>query len=294
MVSARVGIVTESVATVPPADARRLGIEIVPLPVRFGAEEHLDGVDLPVEEFYRRMLDDDAAPTTAAPAPDAYADACRRAVEAGAGEVLVLTLSAGLSAAYEAARAGTASLGVPVTVVDTRTAAAAQAIQVRYCAELLASGCSLADTIAARQQIAAHTGLYAVIPTLTYLRRGGRVGRLRGFAGERLGIKPLLALLDGEVRGSGVVRSVEGAFDRMVTLVRRAAEGAQALELIVTHGASPAEAATLAERLSGLELRRPVDIVPFTPVMGAHTGPGVVGVGFGAFPPGVPLPEVAR
>lgn len=294
MATSRVGIVTESVATVPVADVHRLGIEVVPLPVRFGADEYLDGADLSVEDFYRRMVDDEIVPTTSAPSPDAYAQACRRAVAAGAEELVVLTLSAGLSAAYEAAVAGTAQLEVPVQVVDTRTAAAPQGILVRYCAELVAAGTPAAEAAAAVQQIRDHVGLYAVIPTLTYLRRGGRVGRLRAFAGDRLGIRPLVCLRDGEVAGSGVVRSVDAGLDRMVELVRRAGEGAAALEVIVTHANAADAAATLATRLDGLGPRRPVDVVPFTPVMGAHTGPGVVGVAYGAFPTGAALPPMAR
>lgn len=292
-VAPQVGIVTESVATVPPADVRRLGIEVVPLPVLFGAEEHLDGADLPADEFYRRMLEDGAAPTTAAPSPGAYADAVGRAVAAGADEVVVLTLSSTLSAAHEAARAGTAGAPVPVHVVDTGTAAAAQGIVVRYCAELAAAGAPAAKAAAAAQRLSRHVGLYAVIPTLTYLRRGGRIGRLQGFAGERLGIKPLVTLRHGEVGAQGVVRSMEGAFARMVQLVRRAADGAAALELVVTHGGAPADAERLAGLLEGVPRRRPLDVVPFTPVMGAHTGPGVVGVAYGAFPPGLDLPPVA-
>lgn len=294
MASSRVGIVTESVATVPVADVRRLGIEVVPLPVRFGADEYLDGADLSVEDFYRRMVDDEVVPTTSAPSPDAYTQACRRAVAAGAEELVVLTLSAGLSAAREAAVAGTAHLEVPVHVVDTRTAAAAQGIVVRYCAELVAAGTPAAEAAAAVEQIRDHVGLYAVIPTLTYLRRGGRVGRLRAFAGDRLGIRPLVCLRGGEVVGSGVVRSIDAGFDRMVELVRRAGEGAAAVEVIVTHADAAEEAATLAARFDGLGLSRPVDVVPFTPVMGAHTGPGVVGVAYGAFPTWAALPPMAR
>ncbi len=294
MGSSPVGIVTESVATVPAADVRRLGIEVVPLPVRFGADEYLDGADLSVEDFYRRMVADEVVPTTSAPSPDAYAQACRRAVAAGAEELVVLTLSASLSAAREAAVAGTAQLEVPVHVVDTRTAAAAQGIVVRYCAELVAAGTPAAEAAAAVEQIRDHVALYAVIPTLTYLRRGGRVGRLRGFAGDRLGIKPLVCLRGGEVVGSGVVRSIDAGFDRMVELVRRAAEGAATLEIIVTHANAAEDAATLAARLDGLGPCRPVDVVPFTPVMGAHTGPGVVGVAYGAFPKWAALPPMER
>lgn len=294
MATTLVGIVTESVATVPVADVRRLGIEVVPLPVRFGSDEYLDGADLSVEDFYRRMVDDEVVPTTSAPSPDAYAQACRRAVAAGADEIVLLTLSATLSAAHESAVAGTAQLEVPVQVVDTGTAAAAQGILVRYCAELVAAGAPAGEAAAAVEQIRDQVGLYAVIPTLTYLRRGGRVGRLRAFAGDRLGIRPLVCLRGGEVLGSGVVRSIDAGFDRMVELVRRASEGAAAVEVIVTHANAAEEAATLAARFDGLGLCRPVDVVPFTPVMGAHTGPGVVGVAYGAFPTGAALPPTAR
>lgn len=294
MATSSVGIVTESVATVPVADVHRLGIEVVPLPVRFGADEYLDGADLSVEDFYRRMVDDEVMPTTSAPSPDAYAQACRRAVAAGAEEIVVLTLSASLSAAREAAVAGTAHLEAPVHVVDTGTAAAAQGIVVRYCAELVAAGTPAGEAAAAVEQIRDHVGLYGVIPTLTYLRRGGRVGRLRAFAGDRMGIRPLVCLRGGEVRGSGVVRSSDAGLDRMVELVRRAGEGAAALEVIVTHANAAEEAAALAARFDALGLRRPVDVVPFTPVMGAHTGPGVVAAAYGAFPTWAALPPVAR
>lgn len=294
MAASLVGIVTESVATVPEADVTKLGIQVVPLPVRFGDVEYLDGADLSADEFYRRMVDEGALPTTAAPSPEAYRDACERAVAAGADEVVVLALSSSLSSTYDAARAGAAALGVPVQVVDTGTAAAAQGILVRYGAELAAGGASSAEVAAAVQRLAPHVGLIAVIPTLEHLRRGGRVGRLQGFAGDRLGIKPLIRLRGSDIAGSGVVRSLHAAYGRMVELVRREAAGAAALEVMVTHGGAPGDADELAGLFEGMALRRPLDIVPFTPVMGAHTGPGVVGVAYGAFPHDVDLPPVAR
>ncbi len=292
MSSSPVGIVTDSVATVPSADLARLGIEVVALPVRFGDEEYLDGADLDVDEFYRRMAAGEE-PTTSAATPQAYAAACQRALAAGASEVVVLTLAASLSSGHEAACAGARTLDFPVHVVDTRTAAAAQGILVRYCAELAAAGSPAIDVVAAAEKMAGCVSLHAVIPTLTYLRRGGRIGRLRGFAGERLGLKPILLVRDGEIGGDGVVRSVDAGLDRIVELVRRAGDTAMALEAIVTHGAAPELAESLAERIGALPLRRPVDIVPFTPVMGCHTGPGVVGVAYAAFPTGMDFPPVA-
>ncbi len=272
-----VRVLTDSVADLPAEIARRLGIEVVPLLVRFGAEEYRDGVDLSTEEFYRLLRTRSEFPSTSTPSPAAYAEAYDR-LSGEADELLVVCLSSRLSSAYQAALQGRELMRrrARVEVMDSGTAAILQGFVALRAAEAARAGASLEEALQAARRAAARADMLCTFDTLEYLRRGGRIGAAAAFLGSLLKVNPLLTLRDGAVAPAGRTRSRAAAAARLYEF----AAGFQRIEeLAVEHTACPEEAEALAGRLSGLHPRERIILSKMTPVIGAHTGPGLLLVG---------------
>jgi len=272
-----VRVLTDSVADLPAAIARRLGIEVVPLLVRFGSEEYRDGVDLSAEEFYRLLASRPEFPTTSTPSAATYAEAYDRLAEQ-ADELLVVSLSSGLSGTYQAALQGRELMRrrSRVEVLDSRTAAILEGFAAMRAAEAVQDGASLEEAREAARRAAARADMLCTFDTLEYLRRGGRIGAAAAFLGSLLKVNPLLTLRDGVVQPAGRTRSRAAATDRLYEF---AAGFRRIEELAIEHTACPEEAEVLLGRLSRLHPRERIIVSKMTPVIGAHTGPGLLLVG---------------
>jgi DegV family protein with EDD domain len=270
-------VLTDSVADLPAEIVRRLAIEVVPLLVRFGAEEYRDGVDLSTEEFYRLLRQRQEFPVTSTPSPASYAEVYDRLAEQ-ADELLVVALSSGLSGTYQAALQGRELMRcrARVEVLDSRTAAIREGCAAMRAAEAVRDGASLDEAREAARRAAARADMLCTFDTLEYLRRGGRIGAAAAFLGSLLKVHPLLTLRDGVVAPAGRTRSRAAAADRLFEF----AAGFQRIEeLAVEYTACPEEAEALLERLSSLHPRERIILSKMTPVIGAHTGPGLLLVG---------------
>ncbi|HXC18861.1 MAG TPA: DegV family protein, partial [Acidimicrobiales bacterium] len=205
---ARIRVVTDSACDIPEEIARRLSIDIVSLTIRFGDEEFIDRVDLSPEAFWAKCKASKTLPETAAPSPGAFHDAYGRAQADGCDGVIVLTLSALLSATNQSAVLGAEGLsGLPVRVVDTKAVSMAQGLLVIDVAELAAGGSGLDALVAHAESLVARVGVVAMLDTLEHLIKGGRVGGARALLGQVLSIKPLLELKDGVVAEAGRQRT---------------------------------------------------------------------------------------
>ena len=272
-----VRVLTDSVADLPAEIARRLAIEVVPLLLRFGAEEYRDGVDLSTEEFYRLLRTRGEFPTTSTPSPATYAEAYDRLAEQ-TDELLVVSLSSGLSGSYQAALQGRQLMRrrPRVEVLDSGTAAILEGFVAMRAAEAAQAGASLEEAMEAARRAAARAAMLCTFDTLEYLRRGGRIGAAAAFLGSLLKVNPLLTLRDGVVQPAGRTRSRTAAADRLYEF----AAGYQRIEeLAVEHTACPEEAEALLARLSSLHPRERIILSKMTPVIGVHTGPGLLLVG---------------
>ncbi len=293
----RIAVITDSVATVPQNLVRELGILVVPLSVEVGGVVYHDGVDLAPDDLYQRMATavPRAAPKTSQPPPGAWLVKFEEAA-ASADHVVCFTLSAAFSGTYSSAvqAARIFAEDVPpgarrpsVKVVDTRLAAIAEGWVVIEAARAAREGAPLEAVLRRAREVAARARLVAVVDTLEYLMRGGRVPKLVGLAATALGVKPMARLRHGEAVAAGVARSLEHAYRAMI---RRMARECRRVELATGRpaklhvGVMHAGAADRGERLLALvrEDLAPAEVLltDFTPVMGVHTGPGVVGVGY--------------
>jgi DegV family protein with EDD domain len=271
-----VRIVTDSACDLPDEEVARLGVEVVPLTVRFGDEELVDRVELSVEEFYRRMAASPDLPATAAPAPGAFEAAFRRCVDAGADGIVCVNLSAQLSATMQSAQTATKALEgvVPVEVVDSRSVTLGLGTMVRWAAEQAAAGADVATIAEGVRDMSHRQRVWGTLDTLDNLKMGGRIGGAKALLASLLSIKPAISLHEGVVEEAGKPRTRGKALRWLAdkVLAEPAVE-----HLCVVHGQAPdfdAFLDLLAPRYSRDDLR--VGLIG--PVIGAHAGPRVIGV----------------
>lgn len=270
-----VRIVTDSSSDIEASDAEQLGVEVVPLSIRFGTEEHTDRVDLSVEDFYARMAASPTLPETAAPSPGAFEAAYRRQAEAGADAVVCVTLSADLSATMQAAESAAKAVAgdLDVRVVDSRSITAGLGTIVQQAARAAADGAD-ADAVVARvHDLVGRTRVLGTLDTLENVQKGGRIGKAQAMVGSLLSIKPLLDLSTGVVEPAGRARTRRKALEwvRDQILQRPSVE-----HLVVIHGMAP----DLDDMLDLLAPRYPRDEIPVAtigPVVGTHGGPRMIG-----------------
>ncbi|MGH7722380.1 MAG: DegV family protein [Candidatus Dormibacteria bacterium] len=269
-------IVTDSTSDILPGEAERLGVDVVPLTVRFGDEQLRDGVDLSPDAFYQRLAATSLQPSTSQPTPDQFGEVYRRHVSAG-DSVVSVHISAKLSGTLQSATLASQEFPAgAVRVVDSRTVSAGLQFLVRGALADVASGCA-AEAVEERMRSRRDRVLvYVLLDTLTYLQRGGRIGRAQSFLGGILNVKPLLCVRDGEVHPEARVRSRQQGIARMVEIAaaQRPLEG-----LAAFHCGAP-ELLNMIEPL--LRAEHPgVELVSgqLGAVVGTYSGPGGVGIG---------------
>ncbi len=273
----KVAVITDSASSLAPELAAEHNVTVVPLHLMVGGEAVTNG-DLSLAEVVARW---DEGITTAAPSPGEFVDAVKRV---GAEEAVVLTVASRVSGVWNAARLASDAAGVPISVVDTETAAGAQALVVLAAADAASSGAPRPDVEAAARDAIDGVRLLAVVDGLDYLVRSGRVPGVAGWAGRMLGLQPLFEFRRGAARRLRPATSREAALARILAHWRRSRTQAMPggrLHVAGLHAAAEADAEVLVKRLKDeLAPEAPVTelILEFSPVMVAHTGPGLVGL----------------
>lgn len=272
-------ILVDSTCDVPPDVAERMGIAVVPVYINVGENSYLDGVDLTRQEFYENLPGYDTFPTTAAPAPAAFTAAYQALVDEGATEIVSLHIATKLSNTLNAARLGAEDVeGARVTMWDTQQLALGSGLQAIVAAEAAADGRSMPEILALLEEKREKIRIFAMLDTLEFLRRSGRVSWTEFGLGTLLRVKPIVQVYDGEVSMIEKVRTSRRAIPRLVELV----ESYGPLDRIALQYAGSVDAA---ERLrqEAKDLFPPdeeITIMELTPAIGSHAGPGVVGLGF--------------
>ncbi|RLK55203.1 DegV family protein [Actinokineospora cianjurensis] len=269
-------VLTDSTAYLPEGSADRHGVRVVPLLVRVDGREGRDGIDIGPTQL-ASALRDRRMVTTSRPSPAEFAENYRAMLDAGAEGVLSVHLSRELSGTWESARLAAEEFGTAVRVVDSRTTAMGLGFAVLRAAEVAATGAGGAAVEAAAVEAAAATRCFFVVETLEYLRRGGRIGAAAALLGTALAVKPILHVVDGQIVPLEKVRTTSRAVGRLVDLAVDAA-GESSVRIAVHHLADPDRAADLADRLSARLPAATCVISELGAVIGAHTGPGVLGV----------------
>ena len=273
-----VKIVTDSSCDLPDGLVSELGIDVVPLTIRFGAEELVARRDLSPSEFWARCATSAELPSTAAPAPGAFEEVFRAAAAAGAEGVMCVVLSSKLSATGESAQAAARAVAdvVPVTVVDSLSVSLGHGIIAVQGARRAAAGATLDEIVAMAEDMARRTKIFATLDTLEYLKRGGRIGAAQALLGSILSIKPCIEVVDGKVEPGPKQRTRSRSLQWLADQV-----GAEKNfdNLAILHGDAP-DVDTLLGLLNPHFPRDQIVIGQLGAVVGAHTGPRTIGVAF--------------
>jgi DegV family protein with EDD domain len=270
-----VRIVTDSSSDLDAAVVEELGVEVVPLSIRFGSDEFTDRVELTVEDFYSRMADSAALPETAAPSVGAFEQAFRRQAEAGADAVVCITISSKLSATMQAAEnaAKVVADDFPVKVVDSLSVTAGLGTLVQLAAQAAADGKD-ADAIAAEvTDLATRTRVAGTLDTIDNLKKGGRVGGAQAVIGSLLSIKPLIHFEDGVVGPAGRARTRRKALEWVRDQVF---ERPQVDNLVIIHSMAT-DIDDLVDLLAPRYDRETIPVTTIGPVVGTHGGPRMLG-----------------
>ncbi len=270
-------VVTDSACDLPNEVALLHSITIVPLSIRFGANEYIDRVDLTTEQFWEKCAASAELPETAAPSPGQFETAFRQLAATGASGIVVISLSSELSATMQSAEVAAKSLvgTIPIRVIDSRSASMGEGIAAVSCAKLANSGGTLDQVADMAIDLAGRTKVWAALDNLDALKKGGRIGGAKALLASALSIKPIIAIIDGKVAEGGRQRTRSKAIAFLIDKVREAGP----IEHLAVLQAQCVDTDIL---LNGLREFYSGDIVvgDIGAVIGSHAGSGTIGVGF--------------
>lgn len=270
-----VRVVVDSACDVPESLAKKLNISIVPLRVSFGDETFTDGVELTARQFMERLTTSSDFPTTSQPPPADFEAAFRDAIESG-HDVVCVTIASKLSGTNNSARLAASVVDAErITVIDSQTVTIAAGWVAIAAARVAQTGAPKSEVAAIAEDAIDRVHLYAVLDTLEYLQKGGRMGRAAMLIGSVLNIKPIVTVREGEVVPVERVRTRKKAVARLMSL----AESMAPMEgLAVLYSASRDDAERIAEQLKPLAPNGEIIFAEVGPVVGAYAGPDAIGV----------------
>jgi len=275
-----VRIVIDSTADLSPSLQGKL--TVVPLTILFGQEEYIDGVTITHRQFYEKLVESDVLPTTSQATPAAFAKVFREAVEAG-DTVVALTVASKLSGTCQSAMIAAQDYPGQVFVVDTQTVAVGAGILVQRAVEMAEEGLDAADIARRLENERGSVRIVALLDTLEYLKRGGRISRTAAFAGGLLSIKPVIGIQDGTIEVLGKARGSKQGNNLLVKQIEEAGGVDFTRPVLLGYtGLSDAllhkyvqDSAALWE---GHKESLPMTVIGS--VVGTHAGPGAVAVAF--------------
>jgi DegV family protein with EDD domain len=270
-----VRIVTDSACDLPEPICEELGIEVVPLTIRFGDREYVDRKELSVDAFWRELGASSVLPETSAPSVGAFEETFRRLSDSGANAIVCINLSARLSATMQSAQVAAKALDgeTPIEIIDSLSASMGIGNLVLHAARRARAGASIEEIVREVEARKARSHVFAALDTLEYLRKGGRIGGAQAMLGSMLSIKPIISVTDGAVEPGGRVRTRSKALRFLVDQIPAGK--------VETIGVLHANAPDLDEFLALLEPAVPnaeVIVGTIGPVIGVHTGPRVMGI----------------
>jgi DegV family protein with EDD domain len=280
----RIAVVTDTAACISPEMVKKYDIRIAPLHIIIdGEKEYRDGVDLDTNEFYiklRKMGKNEKLPTTSSAIPGEFLpifESLRGKVDG----VVVAVMSSAIAGCYNSAnQAKELVTGLPIEVIDTKTAMSAEAFCVEAAAKKAAAGGTLEQVAQALRDMIPRVHLFWIMETLEYLRRGGRVSMPAAMLAGWLKVKPLLSLdKDGKVIPVGKPRTMTKAIDAMLDQMGQLVKSTP-IHAAIMHGDAGQNLEILKNKLVSRFNPVELDVRGMTPVIGTHTGPGTMAIAF--------------
>ncbi|MDX1510982.1 MAG: DegV family protein [Nitriliruptorales bacterium] len=272
-----VAVVTDSTCDLSLAVAEEHGLRVVPLSVAFGRETFMSRITITVEEFYERLAEADVLPTTSQPSPAWFEEAYADCADAGLDGVVSVHISSALSGTVSVGRKKAEEAPLPVRVVDSKQVGGGVAMAALAAQRAADRGAGLDEVADVAERVSAAVTSFVVVDTLEYLKKGGRLSSSSAVVGGMLRVKPILHVDQGRVELLEKTRTWSRALPRLMELVVDALDGEPA-DVIVTHAFAPDHARELWQALDDtIEVRAGLETI-IGPIVGAHTGPGAVGV----------------
>ena len=282
----RVHIVTDSTCDLDPDVLQQIGVHMVPLNIHFGPETFKDRVDMLPADFYRKLESDHHHPTTSQPSPREFQTVYEKLLAEG-GEIVSLQLSSKMSGTWQSAILAKKDVGSEkIHVVDSLSTSVGLGTVVYECARAAREGRSVQEVLALASHMIETSRLLFVVDTLEYLRKGGRIGMAAAFIGGLLNIKPILGLREGQVFALEKARGTRNVQNRFIALVGEymAEHPHQEVRVAITWAGDSTNLETMLPGLNqqvdcSKALRSEIG-----PVVGAHVGPGTVGIALNCVP----------
>ena len=273
----QVHVVTDSTSDIPAHLREELGIEVVPLSINFENETLLDGVDLTPQEYVQRLRSVDKLPSTAQPTVEQFLKAYRKGIDADL-DVICITISTGLSGTYNSASLAAEQLDpARIRVIDSQSGATALGWLVVETARAVQGGASLDEAVAVAERNKGKVYFTALLQTLDYVYKGGRIGKANHLVGSALGIKPILGLENGVVVPLERVRTWKKALNRLVEV---AASRGNLLDVAVVHTDNPDDAQQVLQELKSRFPDANFEMLFTGTTVSTYAGPGAVGIMF--------------
>jgi len=278
-------IVTDSGTDVglTPEQATELNIHIVPLVVTLDGKSYREGVDIKPEDFYPILIESGNLPITSQPSAGEFAD-LYRSLAAKDPDILSIHMTSGLSGTYNSALAGAEMVPeANVTHIDTKTLSAAAGWVVKSAARAVKAGWAKDKVMDLTQRIGDACDSIYTLDELKYLIHGGRISHMKGIIASLINIKPMIGVekVNGTYEQLGQVRTFKGALKGLVKVMGRKHKPGSELRVQVLHSNNPEGASLLREQVDKIYKCNWLPTGPMSLVLGAHTGPSMVGVGYG-------------
>lgn len=275
-------IMVDSSSDISEIEAKELGIYMVPMEVRIGDDTFYDGVNITPNEFYNKLIESDALPQTSLINQYRWEEAFSNALKE-CDELVVLTISSKLSGTYNAAVEASAKFDGKVHVIDTLSATIGERLLVTYAIRLLNEGKSASEIVECLEHAKLKVNIMAMVNTLEYLKKGGRISATTAFVGSMLSIKPVVSVVDGEVKMIGKAMGSKKANNLLNSLVQN--KGGIDFDMpygVIYSGNDTTLLDKYVEDSSALWIEH-TDKIPTYVIgstIGTHVGPGAIGVCF--------------
>lgn len=272
----KIALVTDSTADLTKEVAKECDIHVIPLKVRFGEEEYLDG-ELSSEEFYQRLTEAETLPKTSQPTPEQFSRLYSKLLREYQ-EIISVHISSALSGTVNAAFLAKEAFKEKVHVVDSKAISLGSGLVVLEAARNIKEGRDVSWILDNLKKVRENVETLFTLNTIEYLQKGGRIGKVHGFMGSLLKIKPIIRVgEDGVYHTYGKAHSQKRALDGVVQAFHDLAKGRKPIRMVVAHGSAQKAGLYLKEALEH-KFQLPVTVfAQVGPVIGVHTGPGAVG-----------------
>jgi DegV family protein with EDD domain len=287
-----VRIVTDSTSDLPPDLARELDITVIPVYVSMRGRSYRDGVDISLDEIYRKMIEGGTPVTTSQPSPADFAEAYHRLLKE-ADNIISINLTSRLSGVYSSALQGRELAGGKgrIEVVDSASISMGMGLIAVAAARLAKAGASLPRVLEETKEAVSHVHIWAVLDSLKYVLRSGRLGRAKALIGGLLNVKPVITMKNGELYPSGIVRTRIKGIERLMDNFR---SFINVEEVGIVQSTTPDEAQTLRSRLGQVLDSRRIHVSRLGPALGVHGGPGTLVLALRERPLSAPNSAAAR